>query len=462
MKKLSICIPTWNRADILNITLGSLINQLKGYEDQVELIVSDNNSEDNTEEIVKNYLKDFPLIYHRMKENIGGTGNFDFLINYLSTGEYSILIGNDDLVLDGAIPKILELISDSKYDYYYMNHCYKPVQEIIHIINTANSSYKPTFEACECYDLTNKDVEKWEEILTYDGLNPGINMLYIGAHLIKKEIWKENRHIISDFALRDYPEIKEKTRTNFSLYESIAMTELIIARAMMGKKCYYCGEPLIIQGLGSQELTKVFSQYYIRTRYHQIQHFIKCGIDDKILKYFKEIIDKRVLVKLSEIMNYRREQIYENDWVLEYIEKNISDKGFFEKLFDIFSDYNNNHYIKILKGIFNNELKKYLNKENQNIVLWGTGDVARSILDNTDILAQKINFVVDASIILHGKKFEILDMEIKSPQDLKGMEIDLIIISTVKYAKDVFDFIEKELKIKTTVLSCDGFIQTSC
>ena len=68
---LSIGIPTFNRAELLHSALFSLAPQIKEFQGEVELIVSDNNSQDNTEEVVKWAQQFGPIQYHQNDENIG-------------------------------------------------------------------------------------------------------------------------------------------------------------------------------------------------------------------------------------------------------------------------------------------------------------------------------------------------------------------------------------------------------
>ncbi|RLG12538.1 hypothetical protein DRN73_02335 [Candidatus Pacearchaeota archaeon] len=53
--RFSIIIPTYNRANLLPIALKSALNQ--SYEDSYEIIVVDDGSTDNTQEILKNWQK---------------------------------------------------------------------------------------------------------------------------------------------------------------------------------------------------------------------------------------------------------------------------------------------------------------------------------------------------------------------------------------------------------------------
>jgi glycosyltransferase involved in cell wall biosynthesis len=55
---LSICIPTFNRAEYLKNTLNSITGQEKIYE-SCEVIISDNNSTDNTRDIGEYFAEKF-------------------------------------------------------------------------------------------------------------------------------------------------------------------------------------------------------------------------------------------------------------------------------------------------------------------------------------------------------------------------------------------------------------------
>ncbi|NQV76838.1 MAG: glycosyltransferase [Lutibacter sp.] len=57
--KISVIIPTYNRAKMLGITIESFVNQ--NYpKDKFEIVVVNNNSTDNTEDILKDYSAKFP------------------------------------------------------------------------------------------------------------------------------------------------------------------------------------------------------------------------------------------------------------------------------------------------------------------------------------------------------------------------------------------------------------------
>lgn len=91
---VSIGIPTYNRADsYLGYALRSAVNQT--YKN-VEIIVSDNCSPDNTESVVRAF--DDPRVrYYRQTENIGPVKNRHFCLEQ-SRGDYFVMLLDDDLI----------------------------------------------------------------------------------------------------------------------------------------------------------------------------------------------------------------------------------------------------------------------------------------------------------------------------------------------------------------------------
>ena len=99
--RVSICLITYNRAAQLRKTLDSILVQTLG---DFELIISDNCSPDNTQQVCLEYEKrDSRIKYRRNERNLGMTGNLNACIR-ASSGEY---IAN---LFDGDIydPTLLE------------------------------------------------------------------------------------------------------------------------------------------------------------------------------------------------------------------------------------------------------------------------------------------------------------------------------------------------------------------
>lgn len=115
--RLSICIPTYNRAKYLGATLRSIVEQAG---EDVEIVVSDNASADETFDIVETYRKLHPaLVYFRHPENVGADRNYLKAVE-LASGEYCWLFGSDDEMKLGAIARVLQEL-ESQCDVYLCN-----------------------------------------------------------------------------------------------------------------------------------------------------------------------------------------------------------------------------------------------------------------------------------------------------------------------------------------------------
>lgn len=97
-KMLSICIPTYNRSNILDITLANIVSQDIS---KVEVIISDNASTDETYQIVRKY-ESFGIKYFCNSKNLGMVYNFIKSME-LATSDYLILSSDEDDVNIGNI-----------------------------------------------------------------------------------------------------------------------------------------------------------------------------------------------------------------------------------------------------------------------------------------------------------------------------------------------------------------------
>ncbi len=123
--KLSICIPTYNRAWFLEKCLQSFIEQIREakLEESVQIVISDNASIDNTEALVKSYQKKFDsicIVYHKNELNLGFDCNIKRIFD-LAWGEFIWFFGDDDWVRPDAVAKVLGKIQSQSIDVMILN-----------------------------------------------------------------------------------------------------------------------------------------------------------------------------------------------------------------------------------------------------------------------------------------------------------------------------------------------------
>lgn len=103
--RLSICIPTFNRAAYLPVLLDSILAQ-SGFECDLEIAISDNGSIDDTVAVVNEYRRKFAqLVFHREPENRGADYNFLKVVE-IATGDFCWLMGSDDVLEPGGVQRV--------------------------------------------------------------------------------------------------------------------------------------------------------------------------------------------------------------------------------------------------------------------------------------------------------------------------------------------------------------------
>ena len=106
-KKISICIPTFNRADLLGATLESVARQTMKPD---EVLIIDNASTDNTEVVVRPFEK-YGFKYIKNEKNLGMAGNHNRCIE-LARNEYFTFMPSDDLMAPTWYEEWMRVIKD--------------------------------------------------------------------------------------------------------------------------------------------------------------------------------------------------------------------------------------------------------------------------------------------------------------------------------------------------------------
>lgn len=165
---LSICIPTYNRGDILKKALSSYLVCV-GFDEDVEIIISDNCSTDNTQCICEEFVSKYPNIkYFRNEKNI--------------------IDSNFPLALDRGSGKYLKLMNDShivnKDFLIYLKTCLK---------NEINSKCPVFFTFGVLFNHVKIDrvyCHNFDDYLRYISFFVTANQLF--------GVWKEDWKIVKD------------------------------------------------------------------------------------------------------------------------------------------------------------------------------------------------------------------------------------------------------------------------
>ncbi len=96
-EKMSIIIPTYNRATMLPHAIESVLSQ--AYTN-FQIIIADDGSIDNTEAVIQKYLVDPRIIYFKNPINIGCHPNIRKALYEYTNGKYIFILSDDTYLID--------------------------------------------------------------------------------------------------------------------------------------------------------------------------------------------------------------------------------------------------------------------------------------------------------------------------------------------------------------------------
>jgi abequosyltransferase len=145
---LTIAIPTFNRAHLLDRQLAWLANSINSFESECEIIISDNCSTDTTPKVIQKWQPIFAstqLHINRNSENIGAIKNIAYCINN-ATSKYVWTISDDDTIYDQTLAYVLKNLRAN------------PELSLL-ILNFSNFNIKTNQQRfLRCFDVENDDV----------------------------------------------------------------------------------------------------------------------------------------------------------------------------------------------------------------------------------------------------------------------------------------------------------------
>lgn len=120
-QKLSICIPTYNRANLLERAIRLFLQEAKEF--NVPIYISDDSTNDETKKMVERLKKEYKYIFYKKNPKPQGIeGNFFTVLN-MSQTQYKWLLGDDDSISKSSIKRVLQILETDTYDAVIVNAC---------------------------------------------------------------------------------------------------------------------------------------------------------------------------------------------------------------------------------------------------------------------------------------------------------------------------------------------------
>ena len=270
---LSICIPTFNRGNILNDVLNNYVNNPQ-FDNEVEIVISDNASTDITEEICMRYAEKYPNVrYYKNKENLNNK-NFPIVLD-LAEGEYLKLL-NDWVYLDeeglGYIKKVLKDHLNDKKSIFFTS-------------NWIDTKYKGQ-EICYCSDI-NDYISVVSTFVTSNNL--------FG-------VWKE-----------DWKRIVEKDKYSEMLLQQDDWTYQLLK---MKKDCIVCNKVIYKTSKVPLKVRSGYNWFQVHLDYYCkiMDPYIKSGlINTEVVKYDKRHLLVHFIPELQNALIYNSSKYWKFD-----------------------------------------------------------------------------------------------------------------------------------------------------
>lgn len=290
---LSICIPTYNRASFLRTTIQSIVQQeIFQSTEEIEIVISDNNSTDSTEEICKEFAEIFPkkVFYYKNKENILDK-NFEAA---LSRGRGKFLkLHNDTLITkNGSLAEIIRVI-----------HATLSERPVIFLTNGENNTNTKQIHICN-------NIDDFVKVASFYST-------WIGGF----GIWKEDFNLISNFSLNSHLRLTQ--------------TDIIFRMISSGKRAIILSEkyfaPQNPGDKGGYNIAEVFGRNYLSLLKRYIQ---TKDLTEETFKKEKELLLKNHIIPfyfgenkfLKSGFFQHMEDFYNDDFFHTEVEKLITQK----------------------------------------------------------------------------------------------------------------------------------------
>ena len=260
MYKLSICIPTFNREKFLTICLKNLIPQVMNKEN-VEVIVVDNASTDNTQSIMNAFISQHSNIhYYRNEKNYGYSGNQVKCIEY-ANGQYTAILSDDDVYTDNLVEDILNIVNKREYSFIALNY--------FSFLESIDKPRKSNF--APLHDVT---FNRAYDILNYPSV--GHFSGFIFNSLIAKKTLKE---MLQKHSVKEY----EKYRGVISDIAHRSLTRTSIPSYFYGKRKLANRIPISVDYDSLNHLCLDYYEYFVRLYNEGL-------INDSDLDYRKRLV----------------------------------------------------------------------------------------------------------------------------------------------------------------------------
>jgi len=417
---LSICIPTMNRVKLLEIGLQNLLSETDALGEDVEVVVTDNGSNEDVEELVRRMS---PRIrFGRLEKSQVFPRSIMFGPREIATGEYTWIIGDDDLVVRGSVRRIVDFLKcHPDLEYVYLNHGWLPIETRNRRILEFDSRLPEEPSVFQCVDPTSRVLNRFEDLIPLANTSPYAMFSTIFCYISKRRLYLDHADLIHPL-----DEWDDRIQTLDNMFPHSKLTMTVYA----GKPVGYIGEPCFAQGSYHQESKTWIFKTMIYGSSLLFAWLEETRFDKEVLKVLWEALAHmagRVMVRLLDNPDEHFGQDIVREKALPLLVKHPC---FLEGLYAEARDYAICDYEARWLAAHSKAVVEQLGIKDARLAIWGVRGRGWMICKHDAWCRKHAVAVVDKASGLHGDKLAYTDRLIEDPAVIAERRIDVLIVAT--------------------------------
>mgnify|MGYP001407965082 CR=1 FL=1 len=288
--KLSICIPTFNRAECLNNCLNSILIARKNYNFNFEVCISDNCSSTNIKPLIKKYQKFYTINFNKNKNNLGVGVNILKAVS-LAKGEFVWILGNDDLLMPYTFRYLDSLFKkNNSVDFFYINSFHLDSLTVLkgrQPFNTNNLPKKMNKFSSYPESFRGKFLDLVDHKISFDF------MLGMFLAIFRKKIWDDNLYKINKKFLYN--------KKTYATFDNTAPHIIIWSSGFKNSNAYFQSKPLSVNTYGVREWVNLYPLIESIRIPEALDYYRKAGLSFYKFFYYKNFALRYFFISLIKI-----------------------------------------------------------------------------------------------------------------------------------------------------------------
>lgn len=230
--KFTVCIPVWNQSQYLDMALRSVLDQtyrMNNRLDDVEIIVVNDGSPDNFEEVIRKYDQDYIKVIRQVNKGLASARNAAIMN---MTGDYFFPLDADDIMFPNCLQMIADEIEKTHADVIAPSlRCFneQDSQDTIIMPSPKLDDFKEGNRLPYCCAIKKEallevggysprmdnlggweDLHMWYDLMTRDKKIVAIKVPLVMYRVKENSMWKDaakNKDKLWDQIIKDFPEV---------------------------------------------------------------------------------------------------------------------------------------------------------------------------------------------------------------------------------------------------------------